>query len=57
MEVEEYIVAVDTGGTFTDCVIVNSKGQVTVGKSHSTPPDFSEGVLESVRVTAEKKSD
>ncbi|MGG2200992.1 MULTISPECIES: hydantoinase/oxoprolinase family protein [Paenibacillus] len=54
MEVEEYIVAVDTGGTFTDCVIVNSKGQVTVGKSHSTPPDFSEGVLESVRVTAEK---
>lgn len=51
---EEYIVAVDTGGTFTDCVIVRSGGQVTVGKSHSTPPDFSEGVMDSVRVTANK---
>jgi N-methylhydantoinase A len=51
---EEYIIAVDTGGTFTDCVIVSNNGQVTVGKSHSTPPDFSEGVLESVRITAEK---
>ncbi|WP_338448108.1 hydantoinase/oxoprolinase family protein [Niallia oryzisoli] len=51
---EEYIVAVDTGGTFTDCVIVNNNGEITVGKSHSTPPDFSEGVIESVRVTAEK---
>lgn len=43
MEVEEYIVAVDTGGTFTDCVIVNSKGQVTVGKSHSTRRIFRRG--------------
>jgi N-methylhydantoinase A len=50
----EFIVAVDTGGTFTDCVIVNKNGQITVGKSHSTPPDFSNGVIQSVRVTAEK---
>lgn len=57
MEVEEYIVAVDTGGTFTDCVIVNSKGQVTVGKSHSTPPDFFGGGSRIRSGHGRKKSD
>jgi N-methylhydantoinase A len=47
------IVAVDSGGTFTDCVIVGDDGTVTTAKSPSTPTDFSAGVVESVAVAAQ----
>jgi N-methylhydantoinase A len=40
-----YIVGVDIGGTFTDCVVVDETGAVTIGKSLSTLADFSEGAL------------
>jgi len=40
-----YIVGVDIGGTFTDCVVVDEAGSVTIGKSLSTPADFSQGAL------------
>jgi N-methylhydantoinase A len=40
-----YVVGVDIGGTFTDCVVVDEGGKVTIGKSLSTPADFSQGVL------------
>ncbi len=40
-----YIVGVDIGGTFTDCVVVDETGSVTIGKSLSTPADFSQGAL------------
>ena len=39
---------VDIGGTFTDCVVVDEEGRVTIGKSLSTPADFSQGALNSV---------
>lgn len=42
-----YVVGVDIGGTFTDCVVVDGNGKVTVGKSLSTPADFSQGALNS----------
>ncbi|MGH7826585.1 MAG: hydantoinase/oxoprolinase N-terminal domain-containing protein, partial [Candidatus Binatia bacterium] len=42
-----YVVGVDIGGTFTDCVVLDEEGTVTVGKSLSTPADFSEGALNS----------
>lgn len=48
-----YIVAVDSGGTFTDCVVVDPDGRVTTAKSPSTPHDFSEGVVGSVARAAE----
>src|SRR3989304_2488292 len=48
----EYFIGVDTGGTFTDCVIMDKKGRVSIGKSPSTPHDFSIGVLDSLAVTA-----
>lgn len=44
----EYIVGVDIGGTFTDCVVVDELGAVTVGKALSTPDDFSTGALGAV---------
>ncbi len=40
-----YIVGVDIGGTFTDCVVVDETGSVTIGKSLSTPGGFSQGAL------------
>lgn len=41
----EYIVGVDIGGTFTDCVVLDEKGALTVGKALSTPEDFSRGAI------------
>ena len=48
-----YLVGVDIGGTFTDCVIINDAGQVTTAKSPSTPDDFSRGMVNAVRAGAE----
>jgi len=40
-----YVVGVDIGGTFTDCVVVDEAGHIAIGKSLSTPDDFSRGAL------------
>jgi N-methylhydantoinase A len=44
-------IAIDTGGTFTDCVCL-SGGQLRVVKVFSTPADPSEAVMEGVRQLA-----
>lgn len=49
-----YTVAVDSGGTFTDCVAINDAGAVTHAKAPSTPPDFDRGVLDAVREVARR---
>jgi len=41
-------IGVDTGGTFTDCVLV-SGGRVKILKVFSTPEDAARGILEGVR--------
>ena len=41
-------IAIDTGGTFTDCVCLEN-GQLRVKKILSTPADPSQAVLEGVR--------
>ena len=46
------MVGVDIGGTFTDCVVVNGQGEMVVGKSLSTPPDYSTGAIDAVRDAA-----
>jgi N-methylhydantoinase A/oxoprolinase/acetone carboxylase beta subunit len=44
-----YSIAVDIGGTFTDCAVLGSDGQIAaIAKSLSTPPDFSNGVITSI---------
>ena len=48
-----YVVGVDIGGTFTDCVVVDQDGRITIGKSLSTPDDFSRGALNSAGNAAE----
>jgi N-methylhydantoinase A len=50
----EYVVGVDIGGTCTDCVVVDGDGNVTLGKTFSTPPNFSEGILDALGVAAQQ---
>lgn len=48
-----YRIGVDTGGTFTDCIVVDDEGNVTAAKAASTPHDFSAGVMDSVAEAAQ----
>jgi N-methylhydantoinase A len=49
-----YVVGVDVGGTCTDCVVMDAVGATAVAKAYSTPPDFSEGILDSLTLGAEE---
>jgi N-methylhydantoinase A len=48
-----YRVSVDIGGTFTDCTVVADDGAVTIGKSPSTPSDFSQGFITALQAAAD----
>jgi len=54
--VGKLLVGVDIGGTFTDCVVLDSKGRITATKSSSTPANFSEGMLAAMRLAAGRLS-
>ena len=41
-------IGVDTGGTFTDLVVLHEDGSVEIAKRPSTPPDFGRGVVDVV---------
>lgn len=43
-----YRVCVDTGGTFTDCVVLDGEGRLHQFKAPTTPADFSAGVLSTI---------
>src|SRR4051794_24300844 len=43
-----FLIGTDTGGTFTDCVVVDEDGSLRIGKAPSTPDDFGRGVLDSL---------
>jgi N-methylhydantoinase A len=49
-----YLVGVDIGGTFTDCVVLDRAGNITATKAASTPGNFAEGMLNAMRVAAER---
>src|SRR6266511_380825 len=49
-----YVVGVDIGGTFTDCIVIDDAGNVTIGKAPSTPPDFHTGFVDSMRSAADR---
>lgn len=48
----DYMIAIDVGGTFTDCVVRDEAGTVTVGKAFSTPPDFDRGIIDAIATVA-----
>jgi N-methylhydantoinase A len=47
-----YVIAVDSGGTFCDCIVFDGDGNVMRAKAPSTPPDFDQGVIDAVREAA-----
>ncbi len=49
-----YLIGVDIGGTFTDCIVIDDRGSVTIGKAPSTPPDFQTGFVDSLRAAAKR---
>ncbi len=49
-----FLVGVDIGGTFTDCVALGRDGSITATKAPSTPANFAEGMLAALRVAAER---
>ncbi|MBT3401978.1 MAG: hydantoinase/oxoprolinase family protein, partial [Rhodospirillaceae bacterium] len=48
-----YRISVDTGGTFTDMVLLDPDGKFHVGKSLTTPERISEGMFSALDVVAE----
>ncbi|MFC1979580.1 hydantoinase/oxoprolinase family protein [Chloroflexota bacterium] len=49
----KYVIGVDTGGTFTDVVVIDEKGKVTVGKSPTTPQSLQNGIFDALDNAAE----
>jgi N-methylhydantoinase A len=49
---KQYIIGVDTGGTFTDVVVLGDSGEVWTAKASTTPDDFSRGVMDAVSEAA-----
>ena len=49
----QYIIGVDTGGTFTDVVVLSNDGEVWTAKASTTPDDFSRGVMDAVAEAAQ----
>ena len=47
-----YRIAVDIGGTFTDCIVLDDQGAPRMAKALTTPKDPSQGVLDAVAVAA-----
>jgi N-methylhydantoinase A len=47
-----YVIGVDVGGTFTDAVLADDAGTIVAAKAPSTPPDYSEGVVDVLTVLA-----
>jgi N-methylhydantoinase A len=49
---EGFVVGVDIGGTFTDCVCATPVGRTHIGKSPSTPTAFEDGFIGSLESVA-----
>jgi N-methylhydantoinase A len=48
----DFIIGIDIGGTCTDCVVLDRAGRATIAKAFSTPPDFSQGIVDAIGVAA-----
>ncbi len=51
-EKKSFIIGIDTGGTFTDVVVLGDTGEVWTAKASTTPDDFSRGVMDAVKEAA-----
>ena len=49
----KFRVGVDTGGTFTDLIVIGDDGRLLRRKTLSTPDDFSRGILRALHALTE----
>lgn len=49
-------ICVDVGGTFTDVALQNESGEIHIYKSPSTPKNWSEGIINALKIAAEKNN-
>ena len=49
-----FVCGVDTGGTFTDCIAIDTDGGLWTAKTSSTPPTFEVGFFAGLEALAEK---
>ncbi|MSR15723.1 MAG: hydantoinase/oxoprolinase family protein [Gammaproteobacteria bacterium] len=49
-----FLCGLDIGGTFTDCVLIDEHGKLTISKAPSTPKNFADGVLDALRCAGER---
>ena len=57
LEQKNYIIYVDTGGTFTDAVVVEPAGTFIVGKAPTTTDRLEIGFLNAIGNAAEKNGE
>ena len=50
----KYLIATDVGGTCTDTIVFAAGEPIQLGKALSTPPDFAQGILDSIASAAAK---
>ena len=43
-----YVIGLDVGGTFTDCVVVTEQGEVVVDKAFTTPQNTALGMVQAI---------
>ena len=53
---KQFSIGVDIGGTFTDCVVIASGGDVFTGKVPTTPDDRSIGFFNAISAAAESRN-
>jgi N-methylhydantoinase A len=50
----KYFCGIDTGGTFTDCAVIDESGKITIAKRPSTPEDYSAGLFDALEACSER---
>jgi len=50
----KYFCGIDTGGTFTDCAVIDEAGTITIAKRPSTPEDYSAGLFDALQACADR---
>ena len=53
-EDEKYVVYLDTGGTFTDCVIIKEDGSFVTGKASTTQDDLEICFFNAIEASAQR---
>jgi N-methylhydantoinase A len=48
-----YIVGVDCGGTFTDCVLIDENGALLADKAFTTPDNLTQGIMDAIAYAAD----